>query len=294
MYESYERKQSQKHKWMRHSTVMTVGVNLGLGLIQMMVGLQSHSQALVAESLHVFSDLLTDGVVFFAFSCSQQKPNQEYQYGHHRLETLASLFLGGLLIILGGSIWYSGLYQMFYGSLHAFSKEVFLVILLSLSLKEILFRYLMMIAEKAQSALLRTYAWHARTDAISSCLVGLGILGNAMGYPLCDSLAAAIVGAMIFKMGADFFVQALADLSDRAAPIEKIRLIQEIFEKTPGVLGVHDLRSRVSGDFIILDVHLEIDGSQSVREGHTIAVEARKRVMEAFPVISCMTHVDPV
>ena len=95
-------------------------------------------------------------------------------------------------------------------------------------------------------------------------------------------------------MGWSFFIDAIHDLSDRAASEEEVEKILVEIKAIPGVLGVHDVKSRMTGDLILLDVHLEIDGRKTVKEGHDIAVAVRKQVLQKFPVLNLMTHVDPV
>ena len=160
--------------------------------------------------------------------------------------------------------------------------------------KEFLFRYMLHAAERVRSSMLVANAWHARSDAASSLVVALGIVGNLMGYPLLDPVAALIVGFMVGKMGWEFAWNALSDLMDRSATQEQIDQIHTLLRETPGVAGVHDVRTRKMGDMIVVDAHLEVDGELTVRQGHDIASAARERVMGALPVLDVMTHLDPV
>jgi cation diffusion facilitator family transporter len=114
-----------------------------------------------------------------------------------------------------------------------------------------------------------------------------------LGYPVLDAIGALIVGLMILKMGWRFGWDALHDLMDRAVSVEENRQIADIVCATPGVLGMHDLRTRKMGDMILVDVHLEVDGEASVRTGHDIALDVTRRVKESLPVLSVMTHIDP-
>ena len=124
-------------------------------------------------------------------------------------------------------------------------------------------------------------------------MVGIGIVGNLLGYPILDPVAAAIVGFMVARMGWNFGWDALHDLMDRAADEDETAAIRRTLLDTPGVQGVHDLRTRKMGDMILADAHLEIDAALTVEEGHKIAVEARHRVMQRHRVLNLMTHVDP-
>ncbi|MBP6851750.1 MAG: cation transporter, partial [Rhodoferax sp.] len=163
----------------------------------------------------------------------------------------------------------------------------------ALAAKELLFRYMLSVAKQVKSSMLVANAWHARSDAASSLVVGLGIIGNLAGYPILDPIAALIVGFMVAKMGWEFGWDALHDLMDRAVDDQEVQAIRTTLLETPGVSGVHDVRTRKMGDMIVVDAHLEVDGAISVEAGHDIAVVARQRVLQRHRVINLMTHIDP-
>jgi cation diffusion facilitator family transporter len=125
-------------------------------------------------------------------------------------------------------------------------------------------------------------------------VVAIGIIGNLMGYPILDPVAALIVGFIVGKMGWSFAWNSLHDLMDRAADTEEADAIRHTLLATSGVRALHDLRTRKMGDLILVDVHLEVDGHMNVFDAHTIAEQARERVMAAHPVLNVMTHIDPV
>jgi cation diffusion facilitator family transporter len=159
--------------------------------------------------------------------------------------------------------------------------------------KEALFRYMLAVAKRVKSSLLVANAWHARSDAASSLVVGIGITGNLLGYPILDPIAALIVGFMVGRMGWAFAWEAMHDLMDRAIDDEEVAAIRRTLVETPGVSGVHDIRTRKMGDMIVVDAHIEVDAKLTVEQGHDIAVEARHRVMQLHRVLNLMTHVDP-
>ena len=130
-------------------------------------------------------------------------------------------------------------------------------------------------------------------DAASRVVVSVGIVGNLLGYPILDPIAALIVGFMVAKMGWSFGWDALSDLMDRAVDEEEASAIRKTVAETPGVKNVHDIRTRKMGDMIVADAHIEVDATLTVEAGHDIAVEARRRVMQRHRVLNLMTHVDP-
>ena len=285
----------ERHAVAKRSTLVSVVVNLVLTTVQVIVGVLAHSQALIADGIHSLSDLIADFVVLLANQHSRKEADEDHHYGHHRYETAASLVLGALLLSVGVGMLWSAVHKLGDPDTIPQVKSIALyVALVALVSKELLFRYMLAAAERVRSSMLVANAWHARSDAASSLVVALGIIGNLMGYPLLDPVAALIVGFMVTKMGWEFGWDALNDLMDRSVSDEQIEQIRVILKETPGVQGVHDLRTRKMGDMIMVDAHLEVDGELSVRDGHDIASSARDRVMRQMPVLDVMTHLDPV
>ena len=265
------------------STWVSVGVNLVLTVTQVVVGVLARSQGLVA-----------DFVVLFASHHAKKDADEDHPYGHQRFETAASLVLGALLLAVGvGMLW------------SAFRKleepdrvqQVHIVALWvaggALVAKELLFRYMLSVAKRVKSSMLVANAWHARSDAASSLVVSVGIIGNLAGYPILDPIAALIVGFMVARMGWSFGWDAMHDLMDRAVDDQEVSAIRQTLVDTPGVRSVHDLRTRKMGDMIVVDAHIEVDATISVEAGHDIAVDARQRVLQRHRVLNLMTHVDP-
>ncbi|MDQ5887915.1 MAG: hypothetical protein RL210_1916 [Pseudomonadota bacterium] len=295
MLDNHEDDTPERHRATQRSTWVSVAVNLLLTAVQVLVGLHAGSQALVADGIHSLSDLVADFVVLLAAQHSKKGADADHHYGHHRYENAASLVLGGLLLAVGlGMLWSAANKLQQPEHIPQVQLIALWVALGALLAKELLFRYMLAIAEKVRSGMLIANAWHARSDAASSLVVAIGIGGNLLGYPLLDPVAALIVGFMVSRMGWTFAWDALHDLMDRAVSEEEIAGIRNILLQTPGVLGLHDLRTRRMGDLIVVDVHLEIDADMTVEQGHDIAVDASQRVKAGLPVLNVMTHVDPV
>jgi len=276
------------------STWVSVAVNLVLSVAQIVVGVWSKSQGLIADGIHTLSDLVADFVVLFANHHSQKDADADHPYGHQRFETAASLVLGALLLIVGlGMLWSAAVKLQDPASIATVHIAALWVAGAALVAKELLFRYMLSVAKRVKSSMLVANAWHARSDAASSLVVGVGIIGNLMGYPILDPIAAALVGFMVTKMGWGFGWDALHDLMDRAVDEAEVAAIRQTLVDTPGISSVHDVRTRKMGDMIVVDAHLEVDANLSVEQGHDIAVAARARVMQRHRVLNMMTHVDP-
>ncbi|MCU6435805.1 cation diffusion facilitator family transporter [Undibacterium sp. Jales W-56] len=276
------------------STWVSVSVNICLSVAQIGIGLLAKSQGLVADGIHSLSDLVADFVVLFASHHSKKDADDDHPYGHQRFENAASLVLGLLLLVVGiGMVWTAVLKLEAPETIAKVQSIALWMAVIALCAKELLFRYMLGIAKRIKSSMLIANAWHARSDAASSFVVGVGIIGNLAGFPILDPIAALIVGIMILRMGWGFAWDALHDLMDRAIDEMEISAIRATLLETPGVSGVHDLRTRKMGDMIIADAHLEVEATLTVEAGHDIAVDARRRVLERHRVLNLMTHVDP-
>jgi len=276
------------------STWVSVAVNVVLSSAQIIAGVLTKSQGLIADGIHSLSDLIADFVVLLANHFSQKDADEDHPYGHQRYETAASLVLGLLLLAVGVGMLWSAVAKLqtpeLIATVHITALWVACAALLA---KEFLFRYMLAVAKRVKSSMLVANAWHARSDAASSLVVGVGIIGNLLGYPILDPIAAAIVGFMVTRMGWSFGWDAMHDLMDRAVDDAEVQAIRTTLVETPGVSGVHDVRTRKMGDMIVVDAHLEVVSTLSVEQGHDIAVLARQRVLQRHRVLNLMTHIDP-
>jgi cation diffusion facilitator family transporter len=276
------------------STWASVSVNLAMAAAQVGIGVTARSQGLVADGIHSLSDLVADFIVLFAGHHSRKDADEDHPYGHQRFETAASLALGLILVLVGvGMLWNAIGKLQVPAAVPRVQVVALWVAIGALLSKELLFRYVLAVATRVKSGLLVANAWHARADAASSLVVALGILGNLAGYPLLDPIAALIVGLLIARMGWSFGWAAMHDLVDRSADAVEVAAIRNTLLTTPGVISVHELRTRKMGDLIAVDAHLEVDATITVEAGHDIAVVARQRVMQRHRVVDLMTHIDP-
>ena len=277
------------------STWVSVVVNILLCTAQILTGIFAKSQALIADGIHSLSDLIGDFVVLFANHHSQKDADQEHPYGHQRFETAASMVLGALLIIVAlGMLWAAFEKLKNPEDIPTVHGAALWIVGIALVSKELLFRYMLKIAKRVKSSMLVANAWHARSDAASSLVVAVGIIGNLAGYPILDPIAALFVGLMIGKMGWTFGGSAFHDLMDRSADEQEVAAISATLLETPGVLGVHDVRTRKMGDMILVDAHIEVNAHLTVEVGHDIGLAARHAVMQRHRVLNLLTHIDPV
>lgn len=280
--------QAQRCTW------ISAGVNVLLTIVQVAIGILANAQSLVADGLHSLSDLVADGLVLVANRKGAHPADSDHPYGHGRYETAASLALGILLAATGaGMLVAAGSRLQDVANLPPVHPIAFWTALVTLAAKEGLFRYMLAVAEKLRSPMLIANAWHARSDAASSLVVAVGIGGSLLGYKFFDSLAAALVGFLILRMGLQFTWEALQELIDTGLSAEEVAAIRQTVVATPGVVGVHDLRTRRMGHQGLVDVHVRVDSHISVSEGHRIAEAARRAVVDAHQeVLDVLVHVD--
>jgi divalent metal cation (Fe/Co/Zn/Cd) transporter len=155
-----------------------------------------------------------------------------------------------------------------------------------------MFRYMLAVAQRVRSQMLVANAWHARSDAASSLVVIVGIVGNLLGYTFLDLIAAAVVGVMIAYMGIQFARDALLELVDTGLDEKEVRAIRNTLKAVPGVLGLHELRTRKMADNALVDAHIIVEPKISVSEGHYIAEAARIAVLKSHQVMDVMVHID--
>ncbi|HGJ5874146.1 MAG TPA: cation diffusion facilitator family transporter [Arsenophonus apicola] len=284
-----------KFKAARKSTIVSIVVNFFLSLWQIIIGFLAHSQGLIADGLHSLSDLLADFVVLIANKHSHKQPDADHPYGHFRYENGASLVLGTILLVVGAGMVWKAIEKMLNPAEIPDVHIIALVVaLLSLIVKEGLFRYMLAVANRVNSSMLVANAWHARSDAASSLVVAIGIVGSLCGIKIFDPIAALIVGALVIKMGYKFTYQAFNDLMDKGADEQTLAAIRKQLLAMEGVVDIHDLKTRKSGDYLLVDVHLEVNGLLTVEQGHQIAVSARKKLLENPAILNVMIHIDPV
>ncbi len=288
--------QTHHYRYQQSKQVTLLGAmkNIVLGTLKVLFGIMGKSHALLADGLHSFSDLLTDLLVVFAARFGSQEADANHPYGHQRIETAASMFLALLLILTGLAIGYDALKHLFDTTPHGKPDAyVWIVALLSILFNEFLFQYTHRIGKKVKSELLITNAWHHRSDAASSLVVLIGIIAALMGFHGCDLIAATIVGIMIIKMGGELAWSSISELVDTGVPTHILSEIERVIAYTPGVMAIHQLRTRSMAGAIFVDVHVLVNSPLSVSEGHYIAEKVHQNLIDSFEHVEDVTvHID--
>ncbi len=276
-------------------TIVGAAVNLALGAAKITFGVVAHSQALIADGVHSLSDLATDGLVLYAAKHGGRGADEEHPYGHRRIETMATVGLAVVLIATAIGISVDAARRLFHPEL-LLQPGVWALVIAALSIvaKEAIYHYTMHVARKYRSSLLRANAWHSRTDAISSGIVVVGIAGTMAGLPYLDAIAAIGVAVMIAKIGWGLGWQGVRELIDTALDSDRLDAIRQTIARIDGVQALHMLRSRRMGGDALVDVHIQVDPTLSVSEGHQISETVRSRLIDQIEEVSdVMVHIDP-
>lgn len=265
----------------RRVTLVGAVTNVVLSAAKVLVGWLGNSQALVVDGVHSLSDLLSDALVLGASRAGSLQADLNHPYGHARIETLATGLIGALLLLVAAGFVFSASGRLLDpGSLPTPSWITLWPAVISVVVKEALFHYTRRSAKRVQSALIDANAWHHRSDALSSLVVIGGIAGALLGAPWLDALAAILVAGLIGVTGWNFFWESVRELVDTGLDEEEVRELRARIMSVPGVLSHHQLRTRRMGHRILVDVHIQVDGDSTLREGHRIAQEVRRRLLE--------------
>lgn len=285
----------QERYWLaKMVTLLGVIINILLGFIKIIGGYVFHSHGLIADGVHSFSDLIIDAMVLFASKYGSQDADDTHPYGHQRIETATTLILALILIIAGTCIIWDSFNDMMLKQNSVAAPLALPIAIISILANEGLFHYTHYIGKKINSGLIIANAWHRRSDAASSAIVLIGLLGSLAGFHYLDGAAALIVGLMIINMGKNYGWDSVKELVDTAVEPEMYKTIEKVIANVPGVSKIHQLRSRMMGRDIYVDVHVLVSPYISVSEGHYIAQHVHHALIEKIEHVNDVTvHIDP-
>jgi cation diffusion facilitator family transporter len=285
----------RRYQATKKTAVVGAVVNLVLAASKTLIGITGQSASLVADGVHSLSDLVSDALVYYVAGHARHDPDPEHPYGHGRFETVATMVLGGFLVLVAIGITWDAFVRMFAPEkLLAPSAITLYAAVFSILANEWLFRYTLNIGNQVNSDLVRANAWHHRSDAISSIVVLVGVGGTLAGLPYLDAVAAVAVGVMIARIGWDLGWGAVKELVDVGLEEERVEEIRKTILSVGGVIDFHLLRTRSLGKHASLDVHVQVEPYLSVSEGHMISLEIEERVKAEIDEIEDVTvHIDP-
>lgn len=270
--------------------------NLLLTLVKLAAGIWGHSQALVADALHSLSDMVTDAVVLVGLRLGRRDPDNRHQFGHGRLETMATVVVGLILAGAGVGLGYDAVAAIQGQMERATTWMAPAAAGISILLNEFLYFYTIRVGRRIDSSLLVANAWHHRSDSLSSvaALIGAGAAALNPDWAVLDSVAALVVSLLVLKVALGIIWRSLRELVDTAPPDDDLAAIESCALGIPGVQSVHDLRVRVTGGQWQAELHVVVDGTLPVAEGHRIAKEVESCIVGDIKKMGrIIVHVDP-
>ena len=285
----------------RHVTWVGFWINAALGVLKVIAGILGRSSAMVADGIHSFSDFVSDIIVLIFVGISRRKANTEYQYGHGKFETFATMLLALVLGIVGVMFFIEG-WEKTWSALHGgvLERPTWLALsmaLASIASKEWLYRYTRRAGERIHSAVVVANAWHHRSDALSSMATLVGIAGAMFlgdQWRILDPIAAMVVSVFIVVVAVKIGRPAVAELLERSLPADVVEGMYRVIGSTPGVRAFHRFASRHNGNRMIVDFHIKVDSDITVEGAHHIASDVERRLRERYgDEIIVNIHIEP-
>lgn len=289
---------SAEAKKIQRTALVGLFLNIFLSLLKGYAGFLAGSRALIADAVHSFSDLTTDIAVIVGARYWTRPPDETHPIGHKGIESATSFFIGFMLLFAGLAIGFDSIKSLGMTS-SSVDSSAFAVIAASLSLvsKEILFRWTMKKAKETESGALAANAWHHRSDGFSSIPVLLAVIAPLFSNKLnfLDGVGGVIVSVFILKTSWGVLRPALGEVVNVAPPREIVEKFHDVASNVTGVQSIHRLRARMQGGGIFVDLHLQLDGEISVKEGYLIAKQVEIQITESdSSVRDVIARIEPV
>jgi len=282
----------------RVSRVGWVGLlcNLSLAAAKAAAGILGHSQAVLADALHSLTDSVTDIAVILGVRYWTAPADEDHPHGHGRIETLITVVIGLAIGAVAIGMGTQAIRGLRHGPEVAPSGIALVVALISIAVKEILYRWTARVGREVRSPALVANAWHHRSDAISSIPAAVAVAVTLIDpeWAVVDRVGAVVVCLLILQASWRILRPALDQLIDAGAPAADRRRIEELALKVDGVEAAHAVRTRFVGADLAVDLHVEVNGGLSVAEGHVIAVAVRRKLLEEGPNVNdAVVQIEP-
>ncbi|MDO4570074.1 MAG: cation diffusion facilitator family transporter [Planctomycetia bacterium] len=294
----------RKQNTIQRVTLWGALINLVLVCVKFAAGICGCSQVLIADAVHSLSDFLTDFAIVVGARYWEQPADEDHPYGHAKMETLVTLFIGAVLVVVGFRLALNAVFTLHDMIEHpAAERELprsiaLWAALISIFVKEYLYQITARVGRKVRSSALIANAWHHRSDALSSIPVAVAVACCLFWGDIClflDPVGTILVGGMIIFAAWEIICPTLGTLMDAAATEEKVDAIRQIVRACPGVEKPHNIRTRRVGNNLDVDLHVYVDGKMSVEEGHRLSHEIEKRLLAStLGILDVIIHVEPI
>ncbi len=278
------------------ATMFSMASNGALAVVKGVTGYFGNSYALIADAIESTTDFFSSMLVWLGLRYASRPPDANHPYGHGKAEPLITFLVTGFLITSAGVIAHDSIQNI--RTPHDAPKPFTLIVLGAIILwKEISYRFVNRKSQETKSGVLKADAWHHRSDAITSLAAFIGIsiaLVMGEGYEEADDWAALLAAGFILYNSYLIFRPALGEIMDEHLYDDMIADIRRISKEIEGVRDTEKCIVRKVGMRYFIDLHIEVDGSLSVRQGHSIAHRLKERLMTEWPEIGdILIHVEP-
>lgn len=271
-------------------------VNFILTGLKLLAGFIANSAAMISDAIHTASDVLSTLIVIASVKMANKKSDSDHQYGHERFESLGSLILAIMLLATGLIIGWGGIETLWKpsNSLKIPGLLALYAAILSIIVKEVMYWYTIVAANKIKSTALKADAWHHRSDALSSVGALVGIGAAQLGYPLGDPIASLLICLCIIKTAWDIGKDAVEKLTDKSCDPQTVKAMRSIAAAQPGVIAIKELKTRLFGTKAYTDITIACDGNLTLHDAHHIGEKVHLAIERNFPQVKhCNVHVDP-
>lgn len=281
----------------RKMSFVSLAGNTVLSAFKFFAGVTGNSGAMISDSIHSFSDVITTVIAWIGVKASKKEADSAHPYGHERVECIASLLLGIILLATGLGVGKVGVEHIVSGSYETLAVPSMIALVaaaVSIVSKEAMYWYTRYYARLIHSSAFLADAWHHRSDAFSSVGSLIGISGAMLGFPVMDSVASVVICLFIVKASYDILKDGVVKLLDTSCGETYDRKMEEYIAGQDGVVCVDSLRSRMFGNKVYIDLEIQVDGEKSLRDAHKVAQRIHDEVEQAFPDVKhIMIHLNP-
>jgi cation diffusion facilitator family transporter len=270
--------------------------NLTLAAVKMAAGVLGHSHAVVADAIHSLSDVVTDVALLAGVRFWSKPADERHPHGHQRIETLVTVLIGASLGVVALGLMWDAVVGGHGGRSLTPAPVALAAAVLSIVVKEVLFRWTLAEGRSVDSPALIANAWHHRSDSLSSVPAALAVAVAVVApeFAFVDRIGALVVCIFILIAAGRILAPALSQLIDTGAPREDRRRIRQLALGVEGVEEAHAIRTRYVGSTLAVDLHVEVNAELSVEEGHAIGEAVRQRLLDQGPkVADVLVHVEP-
>lgn len=276
------------------STVSII-LNIILSLLKLVAGIFGKSMAMLSDAVHSLSDVFGSIIVIIGVKISKKKEDNDHQYGHDRMECLASLALGAILFLTGALLIYEGIKKIVSGTSISTPGQIALIAaIVSIVVKEGMYWYTKINANRINSDALKAEAWHHRSDALSSIGSLIGVVGAMLGLKILDPVMGCVIGVVIIKVSYDIAKESVDKMVDKACDDDTVGALKKEVEKVSGVKELDMIKTRMFGTKIYVEIEISVDGNMILKDAHDIAEQVHDNIEKNFENVKhCTVHVNP-